>query len=68
MFLSFNQSQVIRLKGMATSLGTTQVGVVKQALSLLEVVSREKKEGQDLCITQDGKVVKNIIIPTFFLN
>lgn len=35
----------------------------RRALSLLEVAVREKKNGNNIAIVKDGKIVKEIIFP-----
>ncbi len=59
--VQFNDRQTKRLESMADELGTTKAGVLKTALSLLEVALREKKEGNSLGVIKGEKVVKEII-------
>lgn len=46
---------------MAQELDTTKAGVLKTALSLLEVAMRERKEGNRIGIVRDNTVVKEIV-------
>ena len=45
---------------MAEEMHTTKADVVRKALSLLEVVLREKKNGNQLTVSKDDKVLKEI--------
>ena len=57
----FNDKQQKTLEEMAKELGTTKAGVLKTALSLLEVAMRERKEGNRLSVVKDNTVVKEIV-------
>lgn len=46
---------------MATELGTTKAGVLKTALSLLEVAIRERKDGNMIGVVNGTKVLKEIV-------
>jgi hypothetical protein len=59
--VQFTDRQRRLLDDMAEDLGTTKAGVLKTALSLLEVAVREKKEGNRLGVVRDNKVVKEIV-------
>ena len=59
--VQFNDKQQKTLEEMAKELGTTKAGVLKTALSLLEVAMRERKEGNRLSVVKDNTVVKEIV-------
>ena len=59
--VQFNERQKKALDDMAEELGTTKAGVLKTALSLLEVVIRERKEGNRLGVIKDSQIVKEIV-------
>ncbi len=59
--VQFTERQRRLLDDMAEDLGTTKAGVLKTALSLLEVAVREKKEGNRIGVVRDNKVVKEIV-------
>jgi len=59
--IQFNDRQKKALDEMADDLGTTKAGVLKTALSLLEVALREKKLGNQIGVVKDDKVVKEIV-------
>lgn len=57
----FSDKQRKTLDEMAQELDTTKAGVLKTALSLLEVAIRERKEGNRVGIIRDNTVVKEIV-------
>lgn len=59
--VQFTDRQRKMLDEMAEELGTTKAGVLKTALSLLQVAVREKKDGNQLGVVRDNKVVKEIV-------
>jgi hypothetical protein len=59
--VQFNEKQAKSLSEMAEELGTTKAGVLKTALSLLELALREKRQGRSLGVIKDDKVVKEIV-------
>ena len=59
--IQFNDRQQKSLDELADELGTTKAGVLKTALSLLEVAVREKKDGNRIGIVKDNTVLKEII-------
>ena len=59
--IQFSDKQKKSLDEMAQELDTTKAGVLKTALSLLEVVMRERKEGNRVGIVKDNTVVKEIV-------
>ena len=59
--VQFNDRQAKALEEMAEEMGTTKAGVLKTALTLLEVAIRERKEGNALGVVKGDKVVKEII-------
>lgn len=59
--IQFNDRQKKSLDELADELGTTKAGVLKAALSLLEVAVREKRDGNRIGIVRDNAVVKEII-------
>ena len=59
--VQFNERQQKALDEMADELGTTKAGVLKTALSLLEVAIRERREGNALGVVKGDKVVKEIV-------
>lgn len=59
--VQFNERQKKALDEMAEELGTTKAGVLKTALSLLEVAIRERKEGNRLGVIKDSQIVKEIV-------
>lgn len=61
MNVRFSRRQEAALKAMAEALETTQAGVLRIALALLEVSVKEYKAGNQISVTRDGKVVKQII-------
>lgn len=58
--VAFSDRQHAALERMAKELETTKAGVLKTALSLLEVALREKRQGNQLAVTRDGVIVKEI--------
>ena len=59
--IQFSDKQKKSLDEMAEELDTTKAGVLKTALSLLEVAMRERKEGNRVGIVRDNTVVKEIV-------
>jgi hypothetical protein len=59
--VQFNERQKRALDEMAEELGTTKAGVLKTALSLLEVAIRERKDGNQIGVIKDNQVVKEIV-------
>ena len=59
--VQFNDRQQKALDEMAEELGTTKAGVLKTALSLLEVAIRERKGGNRIGVIRDNHVVKEIV-------
>lgn len=59
--VQFTEKQRKSLDDMADELGTTKAGVLKTALSLLEVAIREKKDGNRIGVVKDNTVVKEIV-------
>lgn len=59
--IQFSDKQRKSLDEMAQELDTTKAGVLKTALSLLEVAMRERKEGNRIGIVKDNTVVKEIV-------
>ncbi len=59
--VQFNDRQKKALDEMAAELGTTKAGVLKTALSLLEVALREKRQGNHIGVVKDNAVVKEIV-------
>lgn len=59
--VQFNERQKKALDEMALELETTKAGVLKMALSLLEVAIRERKDGNRIGVIKDGQIVKEII-------
>lgn len=59
--VQFTAKQKQALDELAEELDTTKVGVLKTALSLLSVALRERKNGNQIGIVKDDKVVKEIV-------
>lgn len=59
--VQFNDRQNIALEDLARELGTTKAGVLKKAISLLEVALRERREGNRIGVVRDSHVVKEIV-------
>ena len=59
--IQFTEKQKQALDELAEELGTTKVGVLKTALSLLRVALRERKMGNQISIVKDDKVIKEIV-------
>lgn len=59
--IKFSERQQKSLEEMADELDTTKAGVLRTALSLLEVAMRERKDGNQISVTKDNEVVKEII-------
>ena len=59
--VEFTDQQRKLLDEMAEDLGTTKAGVLRTALALLQVAVREKKEGNQVGIIRDNKVLKEIV-------
>jgi hypothetical protein len=59
--VQFTARQRQTLDEMANELGTTKAGVLKTALSLLEVAIRERKSGNRLGVVKDNTIVKEIV-------
>ena len=64
--VQFNEQQQKTLDKMADELSTTKTGVLRIALSLLEVAICERREGNSIGIIKGEKVLKEIVgIPCF---
>lgn len=59
--VQFSEKQKQALDELAKELDTTKAGVLKTALSLLRVALREKKNGNQISVVKDDKVVKEIV-------
>lgn len=59
--VQFSERQQHALDEMANEMGTTKAGVLRTALSLLEVALREKKHGNRIGVVKDEKVLKEIV-------
>lgn len=59
--VQFTEKQKQALEELAEELDTSKVGVLKTALSLLSVALRERKNGNQIGIVKDDKVVKEIV-------
>jgi biotin operon repressor len=59
--VAFSDRQNEALESLAHELGMTKAGVLKTALALLETALRERKAGNQIAITRDGVVVKEIV-------
>ena len=59
--VQFSEMQKKSLEQMAEELSTTKAGVLKAALSLMEVTLRERRGGNRIGVIRDNKVVKEII-------
>jgi hypothetical protein len=59
--VQFNDRQAKALEDMAEEMGTTKAGVLKTALTLLQVTIRETRDGNALGIINGDKVVKEIV-------
>ena len=59
--VQFSEKQRKSLDEMAEELSTTKAGVLKSALSLLEVALRERKHGNRIGVVKDDKVLKEIV-------
>jgi hypothetical protein len=59
--VEFSDQQVEILGRMASNLETTKAGVVKTALSLLEIAIREGRNGNSIGIVNGGAVIKEIV-------
>lgn len=60
--IQFNEKQRQTLESMANELGTSKAGVLKKALSLLNVSLKEHSKHNSLAVVdEEGKVVKTII-------
>ena len=58
--VQFNERQEKTLAELAAEMGTTKAGVLKKALSLLDVAVRERKDGRELGVVKGDKVVKEL--------
>ena len=61
MSVKMTKKQKKSLQKMADDLETDIPGVLQQGFALLEIAIREHKEGNQLSITKDGKILKEII-------
>ena len=59
--VQFSDRQSQALERMAEDMGTTKAGVLKTALTLLEVAIRERRDGNALGVVKGDKVLKEII-------
>ena len=59
--VQFSEKQRRALDELAEELDTTKAGVLKTALSLLHVALLEKKNGNNIGVVRDDKVVKEIV-------
>lgn len=57
---AFTDRQHAALERMAKELETTKAGVLKTALALLELALREKRQGNQLAVTRDNVILKEI--------
>ena len=61
MNVQFSERQRKALAELADELDTTKAGVIKAALSLLEVALREQRAGNRIGVVKDNKVLKEIV-------
>lgn len=61
MNVQFSGRQRKALEELAAELDTTKAGVLKAALSLLEVALRERKAGNSIGVVKGGRVLKEIV-------
>ena len=59
--VQFNERQAKALASMAETLGTTKAGVLKTALSLLDLALKERKLGRGIGVIEGDKVLKEIV-------
>lgn len=59
--VQFNERQNDALGWLAVELGTTKAGVIRRALSLMEVAIREREMGRRIAVVRDGRVIKEIV-------
>lgn len=59
--VQFSERQRKALDELADELDTTKAGVLKAALSLLEVALRERKAGNRIGIVKGDRVLKEIV-------
>lgn len=59
--VQFSDSQRNALDELASELGTTKAGVLKTALSLLDVALSERKNGNRIGVVRDDRVIKEIV-------
>jgi hypothetical protein len=58
--IQFTDTQGRRLSILACELGMTKTGVVRHALALLTVATRERTDGNRLAVVRDGQIIKEI--------
>lgn len=58
--VQFSEQQENTLSELATEMGTTKAGVLKKALSLLDVAVRERKDGRELVVVKGDRVIKEL--------
>ncbi len=61
MNVQFSERQRKAIEDLADDLGTSNAGVLKSALALLEVALRERKAGNKIGVVKGDKVVKEIV-------
>ncbi|PYT91886.1 MAG: hypothetical protein DMG36_16830 [Acidobacteria bacterium] len=63
--VEFNDKMNDILEQLANDKGTTKVDVLRRAVALYKYLDSEQKEGenQKVSITQNNKVVKDIVLP-----
>jgi len=59
--IQFNERQRTALEGLAQELGTTKAGVLRKALSLLEVTLRERRVGNQIGIVRENRIIREVV-------
>ena len=60
MNIYFNKQQKISLEEMSSKIGVNRANIIKKAMSLLKIALNELKQGNQIAIVKDGKIIKEI--------
>lgn len=57
----FTDRQRQSIEGMAAELDCSMTEVIRRAMALMRTAIAEEKAGNQICVTKDGKIVKQIV-------
>jgi predicted transcriptional regulator len=61
--VEFNDKMTKILEELAAEKGTSKVDVLRRAVALYRYLDSEQKENQKVSITQNNRVLKDIVLP-----